>query len=54
MSKDNRVQLPSSQGGLVRYDTSSESKIQIKPEVVVGICVLVTLAIIGLHVFLRK
>jgi len=53
MSKDNRVQLPSSQGGLVRYDTVSGSKFQIKPEVVVAICVIAALAIMGLHIFLR-
>ncbi|MEK6968274.1 MAG: preprotein translocase subunit Sec61beta [Nanoarchaeota archaeon] len=52
MSKDNRVQLPSSQGGLVRYDSATGSKIQIKPEIVIAICVIVILGLISMHIFL--
>jgi len=52
MSKDNKVQLPSSQGGLMRYDSVSGSSIQIRPEVVVVLCIVVMAIAVGLHMFL--
>ncbi len=36
---DDKIRLPSSEGGLVRYGDESPGKFQIKPEYVVGIVV---------------
>ncbi len=41
MANDNRINLPSSGGGIVRYFEDLTSKINLKPEVVMVIIVLV-------------
>ena len=39
---DNKIRLPSSEGGLVRYsDENNPGKFILKPETVIGICVAV-------------
>jgi len=43
MAKDNKIRLPSSGGGLIRYSEDSSSKIRIKPEIVVGIIIVITI-----------
>ncbi|MDD5178056.1 MAG: preprotein translocase subunit Sec61beta [Candidatus Nanoarchaeia archaeon] len=45
MSQD-KIQMPTSGGGLVRYSEEAKSKIEIKPEVVVVI--LAVVIVIGL------
>ncbi len=46
---DNRIQLPSSQGGLVRYFDEYKSRIEFKPGYVIFFIVLVILLEIALH-----
>jgi len=46
---DNRIQMPSGMGGLVRYFDESKSKIMMTPEHVVGLIVLVIILEIILH-----
>ena len=41
MAKDNKIHLPSSGGGLVRYFDDYKSKIEIKPEIIVVVMVLI-------------
>ncbi|MBI2664817.1 preprotein translocase subunit Sec61beta [Candidatus Woesearchaeota archaeon] len=49
MADDQRISLPSSQGGLVRYYDEYKSKIQIKPAHVIVLAVVV----IAIEVFLH-
>ena len=49
MAKDNKIQMPTSGGGLVRYSDSSKSKYQFKPEHVILLVVIVILIQIFLH-----
>ena len=50
MAKDNRVQLPSSGGGLVRYSEEPQSKFLFSPTVVFVLIALVIL----IEIFLYK
>ena len=48
---ENKIRLPSSQGGIVRYgETGYSSDIVWKPEVVVGICIAIIVGIIILNI----
>ncbi|MFH0752598.1 MAG: preprotein translocase subunit Sec61beta [archaeon] len=49
MASNNKVQMPSSGGGLVRYFEDVKTKIPIKPEYVVIAIVVVLIAEIILH-----
>ncbi|MBS3133343.1 preprotein translocase subunit Sec61beta [Candidatus Woesearchaeota archaeon] len=49
MPQDQRVMLPSSQGGLVRYYDEYKSKLQIKPSHVI----ILAIVIIALEAFLH-
>ena len=49
MAQDNKIHLPSSGGGLVRYFEDYKSKITIKPEVVIGIIIVVIIIEILLY-----
>ena len=49
MSKDNRIQMPSSGGGIVRYFEDYKSKISIKPHYVLIMVVVVLILEIILH-----
>jgi preprotein translocase subunit Sec61beta len=49
---DDRIRMPSSEGGLVRYSDEATSRFQIKPEVVVGLAVVIAIAAIALHVLI--
>lgn len=52
---DNKIRLPSSEGGLVRYyESEYKSKIQLKPATVAGICIAVIVFGIILTVFGRS
>ncbi len=47
MAKDNRVQLPSSMGGLVSYSSDYKSKLEVKPgTVIVAIAVIMVLMVL--------
>lgn len=46
---DNKIHIPSSQGGLVRYSEEPTSKITIKPEHVMAAIVIVIVGEILLH-----
>lgn len=46
---DNRVQLPSGMGGLIRYSDESQSRNQIKPGVVILFIVLILVLELILH-----
>lgn len=48
---DERVQLPSGQGGLVRYFEDYKSKIEFKPDYVVFFIILVIVIEIFLHFY---
>ena len=48
---DQRMTLPSSQGGLVRYYSEYKSKVQIKPAHVIVLAVALILIEIFLHTF---
>ena len=48
---DNKISLPSSGGGLVRYFEDLKSKINLKPEVVMIIIGLVVVLEIILHMY---
>lgn len=49
MPKNNKVSMPSSQGGLVRYFDDYKSKIEFKPGYIVLFVVLIILLEIVLH-----
>jgi len=50
---DNRIQMPSSSGGLVRYFDDIKSKLSFSPYVVVGLIVLVIIIEFILHKYVR-
>ncbi|MBI4439237.1 preprotein translocase subunit Sec61beta [Candidatus Woesearchaeota archaeon] len=51
MVKNDRIQMPSSMGGLVRYFDDYKSKVELKPGHVVLLAVLIMVIEIFLHVF---
>ena len=53
MAKD-RIQMPSSMGGLIRYFDEYKSKIELKPGHVIVITILVIIVIILLHAYGRS
>jgi preprotein translocase subunit Sec61beta len=50
MAQD-RIHMPSSMGGLVRYFDEYHSKIEFKPGVVIILCMLVMIIVILLHMY---
>lgn len=44
-----KIQLPQSGGGLVRYSEEVDSKFLIKPETVIGLIVFIIILMIFLH-----
>ena len=50
MAKDNKVNMPTSGGGLMRYSDESKSKLQFKPEHVIILIVIVIVIQLLLHV----
>ncbi len=49
MAQDNKIQMPSSMGGIVRYFDDYKSKIELKPGHVILLALLVMLIEILLH-----
>ncbi len=53
MAKDNKIQMPSGQGGLTRYFEESSTKLQMSPHTIVILCAIVILLIIALNFLLN-
>ena len=51
MARDNKITLPSSGSGIVRYFDELKSKITIKPEVVIIIIAVVVILELILHLY---
>ena len=51
MAEDNRIRLPSGQGGLTRFSEETKSKIQISPTTVIVLCLVIMILVILLHSF---
>ncbi len=49
MTHDNRIHIPSSQGGLIRYFDEVKSKFEIKPGFVIILIILVIAIVLLLH-----
>ena len=49
MARDNKVRLPSSTAGITQYWDEVTTKVQIKPELVVGICLFVIILTLIIH-----
>lgn len=49
MAKDNRIHLPSSGGGLVRYSEEVGAKIKVQPYIIIAIIVVVIILGIVLY-----
>ena len=48
---DDKIRLPSGQGGLTRFSEESQSKVEFSPKAVLVIIAILTIAIILLHYF---
>ena len=51
MARDNKIRMPSGQGGLTRYFDESSSKIEFSPGVVIVLSIVVMVIVIILHYF---
>ncbi len=51
MAEDNRIRMPSGQGGLVRYSEEAGSKLELSPGAVIVFAVLIFLGLALLHYF---
>ena len=49
MSRDNKIQMPSGIGGLVRYFDEYKSKIEFKPGHIIILTILVIIIVLILH-----
>ncbi|MBN2567055.1 preprotein translocase subunit Sec61beta [Candidatus Woesearchaeota archaeon] len=49
MARDNRIQMPSGMGGLVRYFDDYKSRFEIKPGHVIILAVVIMIVLILLH-----
>ncbi|PIN87643.1 hypothetical protein COV12_02740 [Candidatus Woesearchaeota archaeon CG10_big_fil_rev_8_21_14_0_10_32_24] len=49
MAKDNKIHMPSGQGGLTRYFDEYSSKVEISPTAVIILIVVVIILIVVLH-----
>ena len=54
MARDDRIQMPMSGGGIVRYFEDEKSKFEIKPSTVVVMGVVLLLLVIFLHLYGHK
>jgi len=51
MAKDNKIRMPSGQGGLTRYFDEYKSKIEITPGSVIVLSLVIMVIVIILHFF---
>jgi len=52
MASENKISMPGSFGGLMRYDEEYKSKFQLSPYHIIGFLILVMVFVIGLKLFL--
>lgn len=53
MSRNNRISMPSSQGGIIRYFDEYKSKLEFKPGHVIVMCIVVMIIVILLHMLAK-
>jgi len=51
MAKDNKIRMPSGQGGLTRYFDEYKSKIEFSPAAVIVMSIIIMIIVILLHQF---
>lgn len=51
MASDNKIHMPGSFGGIMRYDEEYDSRFKITPTQVIVVIVLVILFVLGLNLF---
>ena len=51
MASDNKISMPGSFGGLMRYDEEYESKLKISPGQVMGFIIVVIVIVLSLKIF---
>ncbi len=51
MARDNKIRMPSGQGGLTRYFDEYKSKIEFSPNAIIVLCIIVMIIILILHSF---
>ncbi len=51
MAKDNKISLPSGQGGLTRFSEGGGGKIELSPSSVIVLAVVIMVIVILLHQF---
>ena len=51
MAEDNKIRLPSGQGGLTRYFEESTSKVELSPGAVIILAIVVIVIVVILHLF---
>ncbi len=49
MSKRNKIQMPQSTAGLIRYFEESGDTVKLKPEHVVAMCIIIIALVLGLR-----
>lgn len=49
MARDDKIRMPSGQGGLTRYFDEYKSKIEFSPTAVIVLCIIIMAVIIVLH-----
>ncbi|MBI2667078.1 preprotein translocase subunit Sec61beta [Candidatus Woesearchaeota archaeon] len=54
MAEDNRIRMPSGQGGLTRYFEDTHSRFQLSPGVVVILALAIIIALALLHYFSKR
>jgi preprotein translocase subunit Sec61beta len=51
MASDNKIRMPSGQGGLTRYFDEYKSKVDFSPAVVIVMAIIIMIIVIILHQF---
>jgi len=51
MAQDNKIRMPSGQGGLTRYFDEFKSKIEFSPAAIIVLSIVIMIIIILLHYF---
>ncbi len=51
MAKDNKIRMPSGQGGLTRYFDEYKSKVEFSPATVIVMSIIIMIIVILLHKF---
>ncbi len=49
MAKDDKFYMPSSGAGILRYYDEEKSRVQLKPEHVIALCIITGVIVIVLH-----